>query len=265
MYWDGKKIVHHKPYQMNNNSRRRFLKNAALGTAAISIGSSAIGAILPSCHLSKQMAKPHFTTPHLQQPLPYAYDALEDVIDGKTMEIHYSKHAAAYSKALVEAVKEAGLSPSLSTEEILLHISRYNSKMRNNAGGHYNHELFWQSMRPASSNNLPLPSLAASFNKSFGSFENFKTQFADAALKRFGSGWVWLSIDTNKKMFISSTPNQDNPLMDLSENKGFPILGLDVWEHAYYLKYQNKRVDYINKWWAVVNWDYLEQRYVAAG
>jgi Fe-Mn family superoxide dismutase len=249
---------------MNNNSRRQFLKKTALGTAAITIGSSAIGALLPGCQSSKKIAKIPFTTPLSQQPLPYSYDALEDVIDAKTMEIHYSKHAATYSKALMEAVKEAGLSASTSTEDILHQVSRYNTKMRNNAGGHYNHELFWQLMRPASSKNLPLQQLAAAINNSFGSFENFKTQFTDAALKRFGSGWAWLSIDANNKMFISTTANQDNPLMDLSEMKGFPILGLDVWEHAYYLKYQNRRADYINKWWAVVNWDYLEQRYLKA-
>ena len=200
----------------------------------------------------------------LQLPLPYAYDALEDIIDAKTTEIHYSKHAASYSKLLVEAVKEAGLAVTVTTESILEKISTYPTKMRNNAGGHYNHEMFWQSMRPKTANNQPSGKLAAAINSSFGSFNDFKLKFADAGTKRFGSGWAWLCVDGNKKLVISSTPNQDNPLMDLSETKGFPVLGLDVWEHAYYLKYQNKRADYINNWWALVNWDYVAKRYESA-
>jgi Fe-Mn family superoxide dismutase len=165
---------------------------------------------------------------------------------------------------LVEAVKEAGLAVTVTTESILEKISTYPTKMRNNAGGHYNHEMFWQSMRPKTANNQPLGNLAAAINSSFGSFNDFKLKFADAGTKRFGSGWAWLCVDGNKKLVISSTPNQDNPLMDLSETRGFPVLGLDVWEHAYYLKYQNKRADYINNWWALVNWDYVAKRYESA-
>lgn len=244
-----------------SNSRRKFLKNTALGTAAITIGSSALGSFLPGCSNTSKAQNSALNMGLLQLPLPYAYDALEDVIDAKTMEIHYSKHAAAYSKALVEAVKEAGLTTTVTTESLLQKISTYPTKMRNNAGGHYNHEMFWQAMRPKTDNNQPTGKLAAAINNSFGSFNDFKTQFAEAGTKRFGSGWAWLIVDNNKKLLISSTPNQDNPLMDLSETKGFPVLGLDVWEHAYYLKYQNKRADYITNWWAVVNWDYVGKRY----
>ncbi|MEX1202157.1 MAG: superoxide dismutase [Ferruginibacter sp.] len=249
---------------MTNNSRRNFLKKTALSTAAITIGSSTLAVLLPACSPAKQISNNKFSTGHLQQPLPYVYNALEDVIDAKTMEIHYSKHAAGYSKALIEAVKDAGLTEKVSTEQILQKISNYNTKMRNNAGGHYNHEMFWQSMRPKTDNNQPSGKLIVAINNSFGSFNNFKTLFTEAATKRFGSGWAWLSVDANKKLIISSTPNQDNPLMDVSDSIGFPVLGIDVWEHAYYLKYQNKRADYINNWWAVVNWDYIEKRYESA-
>ena len=133
--------------------------------------------------------------------------------------------------------------------------------MRNNAGGHYNHEMFWKSMQPKKMDNKPTGNLAASIEKTFGSFVNFKTQFSDAAKTRFGSGWAWLYLDNSSILKIGSTPNQDNPLMDTSDIKGFPILGLDVWEHAYYLKYQNKRADYIENWWNVVNWNYAELRF----
>jgi Fe-Mn family superoxide dismutase len=132
--------------------------------------------------------------------------------------------------------------------------------MRNNGGGHYNHELFWKNMSP-NGGNKPTGKLATAIDESFGSFEAFKTQYSDAGKNRFGSGWAWLLVDGNKKLRISSTPNQDNPLMDVAEVKGFPLLGLDVWEHAYYLRYQNKRADYITNWWKVVNWKYVQERY----
>ena len=134
--------------------------------------------------------------------------------------------------------------------------------MRNNGGGHYNHEMFWQCMRPKQSDNKPIGKLLESIEKTFISFADFKKQFADAGKNRFGSGWAWLYLDKDKNLKIGSTPNQDNPLMDLAEIKGFPLLALDVWEHAYYLKYQNKRADYIDSWWQVVNWDYVAQRYI---
>jgi Fe-Mn family superoxide dismutase len=134
--------------------------------------------------------------------------------------------------------------------------------MRNNAGGHYNHELFWQSMQPAPAS-MPTGSLAKSIEKSFGTFADFQKAFSEAAKNRFGSGWAWLIINEKKELAICSTANQDNPLMDIAEVKGYPLLGLDVWEHAYYLKYQNKRADYINNWWNLVNWKFVEERYIA--
>lgn len=246
------------------NSRRKFLRNTALGTASFSLGLSALSSVLPGCATPATMINSKaFSTGLAQQPLPYSYSALEDVIDAKTMEIHYSKHAAAYSKALQEAVAAEGIQNETVVENILEKISKYSTKMRNNAGGHYNHELFWKCMRPKSAGNKPSGKLASAIEKDFTSFENFKTQMADAAAKRFGSGWAWLYLDGNKKLQIGSTPNQDNPLMNVSEIKGMPVLGLDVWEHAYYLKYQNKRADYVSNWWNVVNWDFVQQRYDA--
>ncbi|RYY08886.1 MAG: superoxide dismutase, partial [Chitinophagaceae bacterium] len=193
----------------------------------------------------------------------YKYNALENVIDAQTMELHYSKHGAAYAKSLGEAVIAEKLSSGTSLENILQNISKYSVKMRNNAGGHYNHEMFWQSMRPKTSDNKPSGKLLAAIEQQFGSFANLKSKFSDAAKTRFGSGWAWLYTDSTKMLKIGSSANQDNPLMDVSEIKGFPVLGLDVWEHAYYLKYQNKRADYVDNWWNVVNWDYVQQRYEA--
>lgn len=240
--------------------RRKFIQTTATGTVSAVIGMSAFAAFLESCGSSKKVTSSITTTGFGQQPLPYSYDALEDVIDARTMEIHYSKHAAAYSKALNEAVTAESV-PYKNTEDILANVSKYSAKMRNNAGGHYNHELFWKCMRAKRNDNAPSAKLTTAIEKAFGSVAEFKTQFAAAASSRFGSGWAWLYFDGNKVLKIGSSPNQDNPLMNISDIKGFPLLGLDVWEHAYYLKYQNKRADYITNWWKVVNWDYVEQRY----
>ena len=195
-----------------------------------------------------------------QTPLPYAYPALEPCIDGMTMEIHYTKHAAAYTKNLNEAVATELKEKKLSLEDILKNISSYSTKMRNNGGGHYNHELFWQSMQ-APGTSLHEGTLKDAIVTTFGSYENFKVKLTEAAMKRFGSGWAWLYLNENKALEIGSTPNQDNPLMDLSTIKGTPLLGLDVWEHAYYLKYQNKRADYVNNWFSLVNWKFVEERF----
>jgi Fe-Mn family superoxide dismutase len=176
------------------------------------------------------------------------------------MEIHYAKHAAGYATNLQDAAKAEGVDMGKSLEDLLGRVSKYSSKMRNNAGGHYNHELFWKVMSPKN-DTKPEGKLASAIESSFGSFDAFKTQFSDAGKNRFGSGWAWLVVDNDKRLRIGSTPNQDNPLMDVAEIKGFPILGLDVWEHAYYLRYQNKRPDYIANWWKVVNWDYVQDRY----
>ena len=246
----------------NNNSRRKFLKNTVQGAAILTVSSAAASTFLSSCSPTNSLTVPQaFLTGFNQQPLPYAYDALENVIDAKTMEIHYSKHAAAYSKALKEAATAEAVDATKPLENVLAKISTYSVKMRNNAGGHYNHEMFWKSMQPKKTDNKPTGNLAASIEKTFGSFANFKTQFSDSAKTRFGSGWAWLYVDAANNLKIGSTPNQDNPLMDKSDIKGFPILGLDVWEHAYYLKYQNKRADYIENWWNVVNWNYAETRF----
>lgn len=243
--------------------RRKFIQTTATGAVSAVVGMSALAAFLESCSSTKAVAGKMPSTGFGQQPLPYKYDALEDVIDARTMEIHYSKHAAAYSKALNEAVTAEGVTYK-TTEEILANISRYSAKMRNNAGGHYNHEMFWKCMRAKRNDNAPTGKIAAAIEKAFGSIAEFKTQFAAAATSRFGSGWAWLYLDGNKILKIGSSPNQDNPLMSNSDIKGFPLLGLDVWEHAYYLKYQNKRADYITNWWQVVNWDYVNQRYETA-
>ncbi len=247
----------------NKADRRDFLKNSLKGTLVVTIGTGTVGTFLESCSTAKNVAAiaTPFKTGFDQKPLPYKYDALENIIDAATMEIHYTKHAAAYSKNLKEAVQAEGIDASKSLEDILANISKYSAKMRNNGGGHYNHEMFWQCMRPKQTNNQPGGRLATAINAGFGSFTNFKMQFSDAGKNRFGSGWAWLYADNNKTLKIGSTPNQDNPLMNGSEVKGFPLLGLDVWEHAYYLKYQNKRADYIDNWWNVVNWDYVWQRY----
>lgn len=246
----------------NNNSRRKFLKKTVQGAALVTISSAAASSFLTSCSPTNALALPaKFSTGFNQSALPYAYDALENVIDAKTMEIHYSKHAAAYSKALKEAAAAEGVDEAKPLENVLAKISKYSVKMRNNAGGHYNHEMFWKSMQPKKTDNKPTGNLAASIDKTFGSFANFKTQFSEAGKTRFGSGWAWLYLDATNILKIGSTPNQDNPLMDKSDIKGFPVLGLDVWEHAYYLKYQNRRADYIASFWKIVNWNTVGERF----
>ena len=248
--------------QLNKTDRRDFVKNSVKGTLAATLGAGALGSFLESCTTSKNVviASP-YKTGFDQKRLPYKFEALENVIDATTMEIHYTKHAAAYSKNLKDAAQSEGITASTSLEEILANVSKYSAKVRNNGGGHYNHEMFWQSMRPKQNNNMPGKKLMDAIEAHFTSFANFKTQFSDAGKNRFGSGWVWLYADKNKKILIGSSPNQDNPLMNISDIKGFPLLGLDVWEHAYYLKYQNKRADYIENWWNVVNWEYVQQRF----
>lgn len=193
--------------------------------------------------------------------LPYATNALEPHIDAKTMEIHHGKHHNAYVTNLNAAV--AGKpEESLSIEEICKNISKYPAAVRNNGGGHYNHSLFWTIMAP-NAGGTPAGALADAINAAFGSFDEFKTKFAAAATTRFGSGWAWLIKDSSGKLQVTSTPNQDNPLMDVAEVKGTPILGLDVWEHAYYLNYQNRRPDYITAFWNVVNWNEVTKRFAA--
>jgi Fe-Mn family superoxide dismutase len=192
-----------------------------------------------------------------QIPLPYAYAALEPVIDTATMEIHYGKHHAAYVKNANEAIAAEDVQAA-SENELLARIGSYSTKLRNNAGGTWNHNFFWQVMAPAGTT-APQGKVLDALNGSFGDLEKFKAAFTDAAMKRFGSGWAWLVIQDGK-LAIGSTPNQDTPLMDVSELRGDPVLGLDVWEHAYYLKYQNKRNEYVANWWQVVNWEVVAKR-----
>lgn len=199
-----------------------------------------------------------FTLPALS----YETAALEPHIDAKTMEIHHGKHHNAYVTNLNNAI--AGTpAEGKSLEELMAAMSAYSPAVRNNGGGHYNHSLFWAIMSPTGGGE-PTGDLAKAMDKTFGSFADFKTQFANAGATRFGSGWAWLSVDAQGKLFISSTPNQDNPLMDLVDAKGTPILGMDVWEHAYYLNYQNRRPDYMNAFFNVIDWDAVAKRYEAA-
>ena len=193
--------------------------------------------------------------------LPYASDALEPHIDKQTMEIHHGKHHKGYTDKLNAAIEGSDMA-NKSIEEILKNVQG-NTAVRNNGGGYYNHNLFWSIMGP-NAGGKPTGALAEAINKKFGSFDKFKEEFATAAATRFGSGWAWLIVTNNGDLAVTSTANQDNPLMDVAEQKGTPILGLDVWEHAYYLKYQNQRPGYIDAWWNVVNWDAVSKRYEQA-
>lgn len=197
-----------------------------------------------------------FTLPNL----PYANDALEPHFDARTMEIHHGKHHAGYTSKLNDAIAGTDLEGK-SIEEIISNVSG-NAAVRNNGGGFYNHSLFWSILSPNGGGN-PSGELASAIDEAFGSFDGFKEAFNQAAATRFGSGWAWLSV-AGGKLVVSSTPNQDNPLMDVAEVKGTPILGLDVWEHAYYLNYQNRRPDYISAFWNIINWDEVSKRYAAA-
>jgi Fe-Mn family superoxide dismutase len=194
--------------------------------------------------------------------LSYAYTALEPHIDARTMEIHHSKHHQAYVTNLNNAIAGTEME-KMSIEDICRNISKYPAPVRNNGGGHYNHSLFWNLMKQGGGGN-PTGKLAEAINAAFGTFEEFKTKFNNAGITRFGSGWAWLTVGADKKLAISSTPNQDNPLMDIAETKGAPVLALDVWEHAYYLNYQNRRPDYVNAWWNVVNWEEASRRFSEA-
>ncbi len=194
--------------------------------------------------------------------LPYAHNALEPHIDTLTMQIHHGKHHQAYVTNLNNAI--AGTDAAkMSLEDIIKNISKFSPAVRNNGGGHWNHSFFWQIMAP-NAGGAPTGEVALAINGAFGSFDNFKKEFAQAGATRFGSGWAWLCVDANKNLFVSSTPNQDSPRMDIAEKKGTPILGLDVWEHAYYLHYQNRRPDYIASFFNVVNWAEVNNRFKAA-
>ncbi|MEJ5148637.1 superoxide dismutase [Sphingobacterium sp. MYb388] len=196
------------------------------------------------------------------EALPYASDALEPHIDKATMEIHHDRHHQAYVDNLNKAI--AGTeAENLSLEDIVKNISKYPAAVRNNGGGHYNHKLFWTVLGP-NAGGEPTGELATEINETFGSFAELKTQLQNAGATRFGSGWSWLIVNAEGKLQVTSTPNQDNPLMDVAEVKGTPILGIDVWEHAYYLKFQNKRPAYLEEIFNVINWDTVAKNYAAA-
>jgi len=242
---------------MKKTSRRKFIISSATVTAGSIIAASSLNKLFAAGNHTMKANAFSFD----QQPLIYDYKALEPSIDAMTMEIHYTKHAAAYCKNVKEAAAAEGVDVKKPIEDVLKNISKYSVKMRNNAGGHFNHELFWRTLSPKTTQ--PSGKLADAINKSFGSLDEFKKQFGDAAKSRFGSGWAWLLVNNDKKLVISSTPNQDNPLMDIAEVKGTPVFGLDVWEHAYYLKYQNRRAEYIDGFWKVLNWDFASERFDA--
>lgn len=197
-----------------------------------------------------------------QKALPYAYNALEPFVDAQTMEIHYSKHHAAYVKNLNAALVGTA-AEKLSLNEIFAKVSTLSPAVRNNAGGHFNHELFWSVLTPEKSTKMSTE-LENAINDTFGSLDKLKEKLNAAGASRFGSGWAWLVVTKEGKLVVTSTANQDNPLMDVAEVKGTPIFGIDVWEHAYYLKYQNKRADYLSALWNVVNWTEISNRYKAA-
>jgi superoxide dismutase, Fe-Mn family len=195
-------------------------------------------------------------------PLPYATNALEPHIDAKTMEIHHGKHHQAYVTNLNNAIKDTEMA-NASIEDLVKNAGKHPVAVRNNGGGHWNHTFFWGILKK-NENGKPSGALAQDIDTTFGSFDKFKEEFAKAATGRFGSGWAWLIVNDAGKLEITSTPNQDNPLMDVAEKKGTPILGLDVWEHAYYLNYQNRRPDYIAAFWHVIDWDKVGELYAAA-
>jgi Fe-Mn family superoxide dismutase len=199
---------------------------------------------------------------HTLPNLPYAHDALEPHFDKMTMEIHHGKHHNAYVTNLNNATKGTD-AENVSLQDLITNISKYPMPIRNNGGGHWNHTMFWQILSPNGGGN-PTGKIGDAINAEFGSFEAFKEKFAAAGVSRFGSGWAWLCVDANKKLCVCSTPNQDNPMMDIAECKGTPVLCLDVWEHAYYLHYQNRRPDFIAAFWNLINWAEVNNRYESA-
>ena len=228
---------------MDNINRRTFVKASLLATAATALPFRDALALSTAFQFS-------------QIKLPYDYKALEPSIDAMTMEIHYGKHHAAYVKNVNDAIAAENIAYS-NEDDFFKNASQLSAKARNNSGGVYNHNFFWMVMKPGGS--TPSGKIADAINGSFGSFDKFKEEFTKAAMGRFGSGWAWL-VTENGKLKIGSTPNQDNPLMDNADFKGTPLLALDVWEHAYYLKYQNKRNEYVANWWSVVNWEEVGKR-----
>ncbi|MFN8207743.1 MAG: superoxide dismutase [Bacteroidales bacterium] len=230
-------------------NKRTFLKTTVLSGAGILLGADILHAAGKNLTLPAAGAG---TEGFVQPALGYAYNALEPWIDAQTMEIHYSKHHAAYTKNLNAALTELNIS-EVRIESLLAEISKYPLSVRNNGGGFYNHNLYWKVMTPGGSQ-APQADLLEKINKSFVSFDAFKEEFSKKAMSVFGSGWTWL-IEAEGKLKIVNTANQDNPLMDVAAEKGNPLLCIDIWEHAYYLKYQNRRKEYVDNFWKVINWD----------
>lgn len=235
--------------------KRTFLKRTAVAATGLSIAPSLI---LSSCKEEKKeapaaipIAQNGFELPEI----PYGYNAFPDTIDAMTMEIHHSKHHQGYTNKLNAALESAGISGK-SLEEILA-MKELPTAIRNNGGGYYNHNLYWDILTPGGEMGA---TFTAKVTDDFGSVESLKNELAEAGAKRFGSGWAWLCQDADKKLFVCSTPNQDNPLMQVAERKGTPLLGIDVWEHAYYLKYQNKRGEYLQNILSIINWERVASR-----
>lgn len=245
-----------------NITRKTFLAHTAKTGIITGVLHTGLGPLINACTTRQLTVGATAGFGFEQTPLPYAYTALEPVIDARTMELHYSKHAAGYAANLQDAARAEKADMTQPLEHTLRTISRFSAKLRNNGGGHYNHELFWRCMQPTAAT-APAGKLRTALERSFGSIEAFQNQFNEAARNRFGSGWAWLYATADQQLRVGSTPNQDNPLMDISDIKGTPLLALDVWEHAYYLQYQNRRADYINGWWKIVNWEYVLQRFEA--
>ena len=240
-----------------NMERRKFFKAAGLITAAAIIGPKVLGNNQVTVKPSAIEGVPAAEFP----PLPYAYNALEPYIDARTMEIHYDKHHRTYYTNFMNAVKGTPLEGK-PLSEIFASMSKQTDAVRNNSGGYYNHLFFWKNL--AAGTNVPSKELSAAITQTFGSLDKLKELFNNAAKARFGSGWAWLYLGADKKLAIASSPNQDNTLMDISPVKGTPLLALDVWEHAYYLKYQNKRADYAEAFWNIINWEEVSRRYAQA-
>ncbi len=238
--------LQNKLYQME---RRQFLRLAGLASVSSLITPAVIGGIKSNTEVSSI---------HIFNNLPYAYNALEPYIDAETMELHYSKHHKGYYNKFMAAAKKFSLEHT-TMKDIFANIDKYDLSVKNNGGGYYNHSLFWKNLSP--NGGSPSKQLIKDIESTFDSFENFQSIFFKAAKGQFGSGWAWLVLDKNNKLQIGNTPNQDNPLMPQSDIQGTPLIAFDVWEHAYYLKYQNKRGDYINAFWNIINWNEVNDRY----
>jgi Fe-Mn family superoxide dismutase len=241
---------------------RTFALTAAAAIALLGAG-AALAEVTPGAVAPAKAPAPALASAFSLPDLPYAYEALEPAIDAETMRIHHGRHHKAYVDNLKAAVAADPALAGVSISDLMGRVSTLPVAIRNNGGGHWNHSLFWTLMAPVGQGDQPSPELSAAITRDFGSMDAFKTAFNRSATTRFGSGWAWLIV-RDGRLQITSTANQDNPLMDVAEVKGVPVLAVDVWEHAYYLKYQNKRADYLTAWWSVVNWNQVNSLYAEA-